>query len=657
MDGHGRTGTGRRLQILGAVVLVVGSLAVALALALRGPEVAYLPASPQAPWITDARPVNSNLQQWGREQPPEVRFVRRFELTRLPAEARLTARALRHFRVTLNGTPLPGPPDANAKWRHGLRTNVAPQLRLGANELRVEVTNRYGPALLSLRLDGLDAPLSSGPEFAVFVDGKASGRAVPADDTRREMGAHLVETPAQALASRAGALLAGFAGASVAGALAFRFVPPAQAVLVPRVVLGLVGFAWIWLFATKIARIPLELGFDARHHLQYVDLLLQHRRVPLATDGWSTFHPPLFYALAAFVRDAGQGALRALPWFAGLATVGVVAAGARRLHPERPAIVAWAVAFAATLPVHLYSSTYFTNESLHALFTSAALLLVLEALGADRTQRKTLLGIGLFLGLAALTKFTVLALVPVALFFLALKLWRVEATSLRAGSVEVATVLVPFLVLSGWYYARNQWHLGSPVQGNWGHLPGVQAWWQQPGFHTWSYYTSFGEVLRHGYFAGFVSFWDGAYSSFWADGLVGGLGTPSYRHAFWNYDFMSAGFLLALPLSALLALGGAITLRRAFASPGPHRRAIHSFELTAIYALVYSFATLTLSLPFFSQAKSSYLLPLLLPLSLLFGRGVGAVDRRLAAAGPIARGVFAGGVATCLACLFLGFAG
>ena len=124
------------------------------------------------------------------------------------------------------------------------------------------------------------------------------------------------------------------------------------------------------------------------------------------------------------------------------------------------------------------------------------------------------------------------------------------------------------------------------------------------------------------------------------DGLLGGRGSPAFRHDFWNYEFMSAGFLLALPLSALLGLGAVVTLHGALTCPTPRRRILFAFELTAIYALLYSFATLTLSLPFFSQAKASYLLPLLLPLALGFGRGVGAIDRRLEKVGPEARGIF-----------------
>ena len=286
-------GSGGRLQILGAAVLILGSLAVAVGIALRGPEVAYLPASPEAPWITDPRPVNSNLQQWGREAPPQVHFVRRFELAAPVERAPLRARAIRHFRVVLNGEPIE-PPEGNARWRDGIATDVADQLRVGANELRIEVTNRYGPALASLRLGGLAEPVVTGRDFVAFVDGTRVGPAVPADDTRPEAHVGRVETPLEGLRSRSGALAGIFVAATALAIAGFRFGAAMPVSAVPLAVLGGAALAWIALFATKIVRIPLEIGFDARHHLQYVDFI-REGRLPLATDGWSTFHPPLFY--------------------------------------------------------------------------------------------------------------------------------------------------------------------------------------------------------------------------------------------------------------------------------------------------------------------------------------------------------------------------
>ena len=141
----------------------------------------------------------------------------------------------------------------------------------------------------------------------------------------------------------------------------------------------------------------MTVGFDARGHLEYVELLASRREVPLATDGWSTFHPPLFYALcaAAAARRASRSASRGRPASLALKAVvfasgwlGLVATAllARRLLPGDPAARALAVLFAAVLPVNLYTAAYFSNESLHTLLASLALVATVDVLLVPRPR-------------------------------------------------------------------------------------------------------------------------------------------------------------------------------------------------------------------------------------------------------------------------------
>jgi hypothetical protein len=213
------------------------------------------------------------------------------------------------------------------------------------------------------------------------------------------------------------------------------------------------------------------------------------------------------------------------------------------------------------------------------------------------------------------------------------------------------------LAVCGWYYARNWLVFGTPVAGNWGDLAAGMAWWQQPGFHTSAWYLRFGESLRHPYLAGFASFWDGVYSTFWGDGGIGGRVDPAQRHGFWQYDFVSSAFLLGLVATALLALGAWLSLRRAFRDGDAHVRAALSFLLTSCYAVAFSLLVLTASLPFFAQAKGSYALCLVAPLALFFADAAAHVDDALAARGGTpARAAFAGLLTALLGNFFLGYA-
>jgi len=280
-----------------------------------------------------------------------------------------------------------------------------------------------------------------------------------------------------------------------------------------------------------------------------------------------------------------------------------------------------------------------------------------DALLAPRTTRAQAAWLGLWLGLAALAKFTALALAPVAHFFLACKLVAIErAPAARALGLPALAAAI-LLGVAGWYYARNVLVFGTPFAGNWGDLAPGMSWWQQPGFHTPTWYLRFGESLVHPYLAGFVSFWDGVYSTLWGDGGIGGRVDPGQRHGFWHHDFVSSAYWLGLPATALLAFGAWLALRRAFRDADARVRAALSFLLTACYAVGFSLLVLTAPLPYFAQAKASYALCLAGPLALFFADGAARVDAALAARAATAwRAAFAGLLAALCGGFFLGYA-
>jgi hypothetical protein len=613
-------------------------------------ELPFVVQRVEAPWIMAPAPVSAALMQWGEARVPVTSFTRRFEAAGEPV--RLRIRTLGDARVFLNGQALASLARRGRRGPAEAAVDLSARLAPGPNELRVDVSNRMGPGLLSVA--GPTA-LATGAEWWVAVGGDRPAAAVRADDTRRNPLALVVETPAEALRQHRDALLACF----VLGAGAFwlaRRAPQRTAEWLDLVAPVLASTAWLYVFGAKLWRIPLAVGFDARHHVAYVEQLLASGSLPRAAEGWSTYHPPLFYALAAFVSLlGGDTALRALPFAAGLGVVWAAWWLARRLAPQ-PGAPALATLFAATLPVNLYSAAYFSNEALHAALAGAALAAAVAFLLQPRTSLAGIVLAAALFGLAALTKFTALLALPVALAFLAAKLAWVERVGLGRSLAALALFAGVCSALSGWFYARTWQDYGMPVLGNWA-LPGDdQQWWQQPGFHTPAYYLSFGEALVHPYLSGFVSFWDSLYSTFWGDGFVAGRTDPSARHDFWHYGFMSAGFLMALPATALLLLGAVRLGARALRDPDPRMRLAAGFAASASWAVLLVFAALTAELPFFAQAKAAYLLMLTPPLGVAFALGFGAADDWLARAGTAARAALHGWLAAFAATLYLGFA-
>ncbi|MDJ0850389.1 MAG: hypothetical protein QNK04_18615 [Myxococcota bacterium] len=621
-------------------------------------ELPFVRQTGGAPWIMAPTPVSARLEQWGVEEPGGGGFRRRFRLDSPVPATRLELRVLGDASVTLDGAELGRVERPAAGRGPAADTLELPGLAAGAHELRVEVRNARGPALLSLRAEGLP-DLASGPSWSARRGEETFAPAILADDTRTSALALAVESPGEAARRAANPLLLLLTLGGVGFLLARgRFGDAAWRRLAWGVPIGS-SLAWAWLQA-KALRIPPEVGFDARHHLQYVAILLEQGRLPLADEGWSTYHPPLFYALSSLAASIGgqAAALKVLPLLAGLGLVWVSWWLARRLLPASPEHAALAALFAATLPVNLYTASYFSNESLHALLAGAALTSCALLLLAEGLPRRGLAVSALLFGLAALTKFTVLVTVPVALFFLGWKLWLVERAGAGRSVGGVAVFAGVFAAVAGWFYLRTWLDQGAPIVGNWA-LPGAhQVWWQQPGFHTIAWYGSFGESLARPYFSGFHSFWDALYSTLWGDGFVAGRASPTLRHDFWNYDLMSAGYWVALPATPTLLLGLALLCREAFRHPDPRRRVALLFLLTASWAVFLAFLSLTLELPFFTQAKAAYLSMLTPVLALAFAVGFAALDRWLDSRSWLpARVLLYGWLALLAGTFFLAFAG
>jgi hypothetical protein len=656
-----------KLQRLGAVALVAISVGFFALRCGTSQEIPFISQSGETRWIMPPQPVSAELQQWGRASAPVTTFRRGLHVASVPDSAILALRAYRGHVVSLNGEGLPDGRDDGANWRRERTLDIAPRLRPGWNEIRIDVANAHGPALIALRISGLAEPVTSDGSWEVLQDGKRLGAAITADDTRRNPAARAVETPLEAVVAGRDALL----GLFVAGAIAFlgfrRFVGGRVPKAAPLVAFGAACIAWLVAIAGGFLRIPLEIGFDARHHGLYVDFLRTNGSVPLATDGWSSYHPPLFYGLAAALQwlgeaiaGAGGGAagMKALPFLAGLANVWVALALCRRLFPGDPSKQLLATVFAAVLPMNLYSAAYFSNETFHALLAGIALLIAVDLMLEPATTARRVLLLGSLLGLALLTKYTAVLVTAVVAFFVACKLVAVEKVGPAKLAGLLAWLALPPLLLAGWFYLRNSMLFGDPLIANWGHMPGeTQKWWQQPGFHTAAYYLNFGESFSHPYLSAFHSYWDSLYTTLWGDGGIAGRVNPKQRHDFWNYDFMSAAYLVAIPAS-LLALAGALRcVARALSDEDPGRRAAFSLVTTLTYGVLFGLTYMSLRLPYFAQAKASYGLVVMPLLSLFFADGFAWLDAALARRGLILpRAIVFGWLAVFVAVCFLAFA-
>ena len=625
-----------RCQVgLGVLVVLAAALWV-LQMVFWDPSVPFLTRADDPTWITSYRPIHTDGIRVDQDAVPAMTFVRSFSLDAPPASARLAVRAVGAIAIQLNGSSVWRRPQAGGEtevdesWKDWTVLDVGERLASGSNELRARVANPRGPALLQLRIESeAGAELVATDATWRALDG--TGRRLDtmrASDTRPDPQSFSMPATGTVLVRLAAPLALLFAlGAALERLLATRLRGSER---VPELVLGAATLFWLAVYSFKSTSLPVLMGFDIVGHLAYVDFLLERGALPFATDGWSMYHPPLGHALVAglvalfdVARESQAGrVLYRLPAFAaGLAGVWAVAFAARRLFPDAPLHRGLAVAFAALLPMNLYMSAYVSNEPVHSALVTAALTLACASLVGGPARWQSLAAIAATLGLAISTKFTALLAVPLVAFFQASKAATVDRVRTGPALAQGAAVLAGALAIGGWFYLRNWQRFGRPLVGNWD-LPGNLVWWEQPGFHTLDYYTSFGQSLTHPFFSGYASFWDGVYSTFWGDGLAAGMVRLATRHEAWSYEFMTAVYWLAFPATLLLGVGFVRGARRAVADPRLGWRHAATLLLAHLSLAAFSLFAITFQLPYYAQAKAFYVLSALLPLAFVGALGL-----------------------------------
>jgi 4-amino-4-deoxy-L-arabinose transferase-like glycosyltransferase len=211
-------------------------------------------------------------------------------------------------------------------------------------------------------------------------------------------------------------------------------------------------------------------GFDGPYHAAYIGTLFFDGRLPLMNEGWSTDHPPFYYALCALIwrvlpADASAHAvlfaLRLVNVVAGLALGVVVHATARRLAPDRPWVRDAAAFVALYVPMLVPPSFLLGNEILAAALCGGATLALVRVLEAPESPSKAL-ALGAVLGLAVATKLSAVTVLAGAIAVLLVAAIRGrEARVARLRSLGV--VVLAFFSIAGWVFARGWIESGDPL--------------------------------------------------------------------------------------------------------------------------------------------------------------------------------------------------
>jgi hypothetical protein len=370
-------------------------------------------------------------------------------------------------------------------------------------------------------------------------------------------------------------------------------------------------------------------GYDAGGHAGYVLTIVEEGRLPHPLEGWSTFHPPLYYLLGAGVwtgleplgpRALGAG-LRMISALAVLVAGAVTFVLVQRRHGDwrLSTLSAGLVLF---LPAAAMSATMVGNEALGAGFAALSLPFVLRVQENPHRLRDAAWA-GLFAGLALTTKYTGLFVAAAcAVPFLRADFDRRTARSLAACALVGAAVTLPT-------YARNVVQTGSPVPmtrelepmksieaafifrprrvGDYVFIP-VRSLSRPYLFHI-------PDGRRPQINGAMQSVWGLTHASLWYDPFGHRIPTSYHRDDVWQGPLLTT---LGLVPTAVLLLGFASAcaealLRRARSPNDP----LVAMSLLAVATFLY----FTWRAPALVAVKGSYLLPLLAPAGLLFARG------------------------------------
>jgi hypothetical protein len=398
-------------------------------------------------------------------------------------------------------------------------------------------------------------------------------------------------------------------------------------------------------------RYPSLHGFDSYAHATYVWHLLKTWTVPLASEGWGRFHPPLYYWLTAGLWSAMSAlppvtVLKALNVFygaVGLVSAWMAALVARRYFGERR-VYAWAAAlFIVFLPVHIYTAPMLGNEGLSTVTCSVSLYLLVRFL--ERPDLRSSILLGLCLGVAMLTKFT--AIVVVGSTGCTLVLWGLLTRRYRPAIVHLSVVVACLFAVSGWFYVRNVATYGNPFQMSRDFFATKRIESTIPtGQRTLSSYLTFDTaVLSHPSYANgpvLDNVWAGIYATAWFD-AHGGWFFPSALYDSLAYRVGRILMVLGLAPTILVAIGlfQGLRLARSREADAVLLPMLVTTACMLAMNVIYTFEN-----RIFTAVKASYLLPAIVPFSFWFALGLrtvagwGTLVREATVAGLLAAAAF-----------------
>ena len=379
-------------------------------------------------------------------------------------------------------------------------------------------------------------------------------------------------------------------------------------------------------------------GYDAKRHLEYALTISFEQRLPHPLEGWSTFHPPLYYVLASFAYSALRpyGVEAAVISVRVISIVSMLVAGLAsftvllRLGAS-PVVSAVAAALVLFVPCSQLAATAIGNEALGVAFAALALSALVRLQAKPWNLRAAALA-GLMSALALATKYTGLFVAAACIIPFCRR--DFDRRMLRA----LVLCAVVGMAVAGPVYVRNIMLTGSPVPMTRELEPMKSAeekfvirerrlvdyLWINPAslWRPTLFHVKGQEPSLENRNPAMTNVWGLVYASVWYD---------AFRHRIpleYHHDGIYSGriltFLGSVPTSMAL-FGFLVGLGEFFRRRG--RIPDAPFVLMSALGLVI-FIAFTARAPSAVAVKASYMLPLVVPAAVFYVRGVSLLGER-----------------------------
>jgi hypothetical protein len=619
---------------------------------LNDPQIPLLLSEEGADWIRFREPVETRVR--GAQIQTTI-FRTKFDVRETPKQAILSLRAMKRGIVWLDNQVI-FQSDLNLnEWKREFQVDITKRLSIGTHELRVAVMNQNGPPAVIAFCKSLN--IVTGESWEATNDGNTwkpalsvHSRQYPLECFRyfhlkpalKEVAIPLplmFQRADRAFLSKAPVFLSIFIVVFVLTLLLSKKKMPAwlsTPIITSRGVRWIVLTAWICLAINNIGKMPLYAGMDWTEHLKYIEYVASNWRIPLATEGWQMFQSPLYYVISALFYNilinffSWEGViilLRIIPLACGALQIELCWRALRYAFPGREDIQILGTIVGGLLPMNIYLSQVIGNEPMAGCLSGIVVVLVIRYLKSPVPNSwHTFASIGLFLGLAMLTKATAILLVPAVLLFVAYKDYSGnghEKQRFRSGFTHIGIILGVAFLVSGWYYIRNYMDMGRVFIGGWDASRNI-IWWQYPGYRTLEQFYTFGEVLFYPIFSAVMGIWDSLYSTFWMDGCLSAVCIYDYRPP-WNYGFMLSGAWLSFLPTAALGLGTIASLM----SPLKEGKRVLSFCVLCVGIYLSAILYMYLIIPAYSAGKATYAVGITPCFAVLIAFGFDILTRNL----------------------------